>query len=88
MTSRQSVVRVGRGLDLVEHPVDAAMTVKYWTKVNRLYGVVDSRHPTRCKYTQWNLGIRDTQGTMQNCSEAVLIISQVPFRVLNRIRGP
>ncbi len=36
---------------------------------------------------QWNLGIRDTQGTVKNCPEfSGGLISQVHFYVLNRPR--
>ncbi len=34
---------------------------------------------------QWNLGIRDTQGTVKNCPEFRGLISQVHFYVLNKL---
>ncbi len=45
--SRQPTIHGGRHADLVEHPVDAAMTVKYWTKINELLKVETSDGPNK-----------------------------------------
>ncbi len=43
--------------------------------------------PKRCFKIQQNMGIRDTQGTVKNCSEFWGdLVSQVHFYVLNRLR--
>ncbi len=45
--SRQPTIHGGRHADLVEHPVDAAMTVKYWAKINELLKVDTSDGPSK-----------------------------------------